>query len=207
MNGANLISGRKNSIKLKLKALDIIDYGLSLKDEELTDEFSGSRLWVILTDLLKWSASSTKKARIRNIFQVRSKEDKKLTVEFRDKLNACVKKWAELYPLDHNARQSVFSHALEKFEGDMELNSSRLSNPLKKKVIKFDPVSTDFDQTLPASTYFAIILSVSRGSDDRCTTRSRSSSRKPSPGLRSSSRRSRSCSGTWIKSSSAQRTR
>lgn len=140
--------------------MDIIDYVLSFKDQELTEEICGSKLWIILQDLLKWSAAYDNKPKVKNIFNSKSKNDKKMTIEFRDKLNKYIKEWAVKYPLDGNGRKSAFIDAVEIFNNEKIGDDPVASNPLKKSKIVFQDIGTDFPEELPASSYFAIVLSV-----------------------------------------------
>ena len=160
INGANLMTGKSNPIALKLQALEILDYALSFKDTQLTNEITGSKFWVIIVDLIKWAARSSNKDRITNIFNARTDEDKKITIEFRDKLVEYVRIWGEKYPNNEHGRQSVFKDALVNMEENM-LRESEVSNPLEVKKITFDPITVDVSDNLPASSYFAIVLSVS----------------------------------------------
>lgn len=137
-----------------------MDYALALEDDDLTEEICGSKLWIIIKDLLKWSAASENKPRIKNIFNAKNDKDKILTIEFRDKLNKYLREWAEKFPFDRNQRPSSFKRAMKVFEKQKNVNDSDISNPLKKQKIVFDEIGTEFPGDLPASSYFAIVLSV-----------------------------------------------
>lgn len=109
-----MIAGPHNAIKLKVHALEVIDYAIQLKDKQFLEEFSGSRLWRLIDDLLKWSWCSKNKFKLKNIFHVGSKEDKILSIKFRNELNDCLEKWTADIPRNPNGRESVFTEAFNK---------------------------------------------------------------------------------------------
>jgi hypothetical protein len=160
-----LLTGTKNKISLKYQAIEAIDYCLHLEDDEFTEVFTGSRLWMIINDLAKWSSQSANKPKIKNILNAKNNEDKRITVKFRDRLNEVVQKWGEDFPKDRHGRKSDFINArnkvLKNLKAKSQMNQSQMSNPLEQKKITFDKINLDFDPSLPASSYYAIVLSVS----------------------------------------------
>jgi hypothetical protein len=115
-NGANLIAGPTNSLDDKIQALEIIDYALMLKDEDFFQLFSGSRMWRLIDDLGKWSWTSKNKSKIKNIFHVKTKDDKLKSIKFRNELNSYLDSWMEAIPLNAKGKDSVFVEAHKRYE-------------------------------------------------------------------------------------------
>lgn len=142
---------------IKLKALEIIDYSISLKDLHLTFTLVNSRLWLLLESLVKWAIKEKKSKKIQNVFKAQTKEEKKAVISFCNQLITLAHKWGELYPITEDNNESRFKALKDLIDKD-NINYNEVENPYEAKKIVYQPIFLDFDESIRAEAYFMMVL-------------------------------------------------